>query len=88
MKVGDLVKFRNWIPRKTGTPWFIDTSLMDRGYEGYVGIIIEELPYNTDLFKEYGIPEDILGRWYIVLWSDGSQEPLTAEDLELVTENT
>ena len=65
MKVGDLVKFKEWYPRKTDTPWFID-SAMDKSYEGFIGIIIEELPYNTEMLEEYGIPRDFFGKWFII----------------------
>ena len=87
MKVGDLVKFKGWMPKLSmNIPWFVDTS-GDNEHEGLIGVIVADLPYNTDMFVEYGIPETFFGKWFIVLWSDGTQEPLTSEDLELFEES-
>ena len=88
MKVGDLVRYVGWKPKiNSKMPWFVDCS-GENEYEGCIGIIVAELPYNTDLFVEYGIPDTFLGKGVIVMRSDGPQEPLTSEDLELFEENT
>ncbi len=88
MTVGDLVRYTGWKPKiNMNIPWFVDTC-GDNEYQGLIGIIVAELPYNTDLFIEYGIPDTFFGKWFIVMGSDGTQEPFTSEDLELFTENT
>ena len=88
MKVGDLVRYVGWKPKvNSKMPWFVDCS-GENEYEGCIGIIVAELPYNTDLFVEYGIPDTFFGKWVIVMWSDGTQEPFTSEDLELFEEKT
>ncbi len=88
MKVGDLVKHVGCMPKPDSPmPWFVDCS-GESEYEGRIGMIVAELPYNTDLFIEYGIPETFFGKWFIIMWNDGSQEPFTSEDLELFEEKT
>tara|TARA_Y100001973_G_C4999136_1_gene232787 strand:- start:206 stop:511 length:306 start_codon:yes stop_codon:yes gene_type:complete len=88
LRVGDLVKYTGWRPKvKTGVPWFVDCASQDV-YDGLIGVIVAELPYDVNLFVEYGIPETFFGKWFIVLWNDGSQEPFTSEDLELFSEKT